>query len=408
MKVICLAGICLLGLSLFGCHASEDSDADALFRSVPVPAASPSGQPRLVSTDDGLLMSWVEIVDTVAELRYSFWRDERWTRPEIAARGADWFVNWADTPGVVPFDDGRLLAFYLQRTGPQPYAYGIRVTTGDGDGEWSEPIIPHQDGLPVEYGFISVVPQGDGSARMFWLDGTAMYAPGGDSGGHGGHGGPMALRTAVVTPDGVMRDASLLDHRTCECCPTAAVATRHGALVAYRGRSEEEVRDIAVVHVTDGEGEEPFIPQRDNWVIAGCPVNGPALVSDGDFIALSWFTGAEGGKVQTVLSEDGGRTFGAPIRLDDGGPTGRVAAALLENGDVLVSWLEAGEEGAELRLRRISGGEARATVSIADVPADRGTGMPKLAAHDGHIWAGWVDAEARTVRIARARIEAVP
>jgi hypothetical protein len=403
-----LSGVVVLGALLIGCEASEDFQTGELFEPVAGPAASPSGQPRLVGTDGGLLMSWVETADTVAELRYARWSGKRWSRPQVAATGTDWFVNWADTPGITPISDGRLLAFYLQRTGPQPYAYGIRVITSDGEGRWSDPIIPHQDGLPVEYGFVSVVPQIDGSARIFWLDGTAMYTPGGDSGGHGGHGGPMALRTAVVAADGVVRDTSLLDRRTCECCPTAAIATSQGALVAYRGRSEGEVRDIAVVHVTDAGAESPFIPHADGWTIAGCPVNGPALVSVGDFVALSWFTGAEGGKVQAVLSDDGGRTFGAPIRLDDGSPTGRVDAVALDNGDILVSWLEATEEGAQLRLRRISGGEARPTVAVAEVVTDRGTGMPKLAAYDGYIWASWVDTGARTVRVARARIDALP
>lgn len=402
----CLLLGCLLILAACRPDASERREHQG-FGIVDTPAGAPSGQPRLMATERGLLMSWVETSDGGAALRYAWYREGRWGAPAVAATGEDWFVNWADTPGVLALPDGRLLAFYLQRTGPQPFAYGIRVITSEDGQTWTPPLVPHQDGLPVEYGFVSTVAHDDGSVRLVWLDGTQMYT-GEEPAGHG-HGGPMTLRSAVLTPAGHLQDAALLDERVCECCPTAAVAIPGGALIAYRDRSPEEVRDIAVVRIVGGRASPPVVPHPDGWTIAGCPVNGPAAVARGERVVVAWYSGARGGEVRVMFSDDAGASFTEPQRVDDGAPVGRVDLAMLDDGEVAVIWLENTEAGGELRARRVSAdGTERASITVAPAGPDRATGMPKAALYDGWLWASWVDVEARAVRVARARLSELP
>ena len=64
------------------------------------------------------------------------------------------------------------------------------------------------------------------------------------------------------------------------------------------------------------------------------------------------------------------KTFGEPIRVDEGTPLGRVDAMLLDDGAALVVWLETTARGAEVRARRVRpDGEASvpATVALTDV-----------------------------------------
>ena len=74
---------------------------------------------------------------------------------------------------------------------------------------------------------------------------------------------------------------------------------------------------------------EPATAVSDGWMIAGCPVNGPALDADGERVALAWFTAAgEAPRVQLAFSTDGGATFEEARTIDADAPAGRVDVVL--------------------------------------------------------------------------------
>ena len=297
---------------------------------VTVPADSGALAPRLALDGAGRpLLSWVQPSDSGHALRYALWDGGRWTDARTAAEADDWFVNGADTPGVVAAADGRLVAHTLPRHGgDSPYAYNAAVLqmTAAGWGGWTEPQLLHDDGVAAEHGFVSAVALPDGRTGLVWLDGRNQ------GGGHDHGGGAMTLRYAALDVSGALTDEAELDARTCDCCPTAAAATPTGLVVAYRDRSAEEVRDVAVTRLVDGAWTEPAIPHPDGWTIAGCPVNGPALASSGGRVALAWYTEADSARVQLSLSDDGGATWGKRVRVDAGDPIGRVGVALLTTG----------------------------------------------------------------------------
>lgn len=381
--------------------AAESPDVERL----EAPAAEGSGQPRFALAPDGrLLLSWAERDETRAALRFAWWDGTAWSAPVTAAEGDDWFVNWADTPGVVPAGEGRLAAFYLQRTGEGTYDYAIRlVQSADAGRTWSAPATPHP-ARDAEYGFVSALAAPDG-LRLVWLDGRETAADPPPAGAHEhGHTGAMTLRSAVLRPDGSFTDEALLDERVCDCCPTALAQTRAGLVVAYRGRSPDEVRDIALVRHDGRAWSAPAVPVPDAWRVEACPVNGPALAAQGDALVLAWTTGAGGGLVRFARSEDGGATFPLARTLDADAPAGRVDVALAPSGDALVSWIardEAAPEGAALVLARVTPeGRLAARLRLAAVDAARATGMPRLAVHGGFAYAAWVEGG----RVALARV----
>jgi len=364
---------------------------------VATPADSGAVAPRLaVGIDGTLVLSWAEPDGSGHALRYARWTGAGWSEAETADSGTGLVVNGSDTPGVVPLRDGLLAHALLAHAGAS-HAYDATVRQSSADGPWDAADLLNTDGVAAEHGFVSAVPRADGGADVVWLDGRQQGA------GHGHHAGAMTLRAVTLDSDGARRDETELDARTCDCCPTAAAATASGLVVAYRDRSEAEIRDVAVVRRVDGVWTEPMIPHADGWHIEGCPVNGPALASRGDRVALAWFTAAgDTSRVWLAVSEDGGATWGERERIDGGSPIGRVGVAMLDDGSPVVSWLEGVGDAAEVRVRRVGGaGDRNASQTVATVDAGRSSGIPRVAALGDRALVAWTDASSvRTAVVA--------
>ena len=100
-----------------------------------------------------------------------------------------------------------------------------------------------------------------------------------------------------------------------------------------------------------------------------------------NFIPCAWFSAAhDSPSVYAAFSDDAGRSFGEPIRIDGGEPLGRVDLVLLDDGSALVTWLEGKSEKAELRVRRVSSDRALdAPFRAAVTSGSRHSGFPRLA-----------------------------
>ncbi len=397
MKNSLLMLLALVLVTVAGCarseaeHAGATAEAPLSFREIATPAAAGSGEPNLHAASNGeVLLSWIEPAgDGRHALRFARIEDEAWSAPRTIAEGTDWFVNWADFPSLTRLDDGVLAAHFLAKSAAATYAYDVKITrSDDGGATWSTPVTPHRDGTPTEHGFVSMVPMPEGRLLAAWLDGRNT---GGD--GHGGH-GAMTLRAAVLGPDGALSDEAELDARICDCCQTSAVRTPHGVLVAYRDRSEGEIRDIAVVRLHEGRWSAPQPLHADGWEIHGCPVNGPATAAEGARVAVAWFTAAgDAPRIHASFSADEGATFGAPVAVDDGRPIGRVDVTWLPDGAALVTWVEATDEGAEIRARRVRPDGARApSFTIARTSPARASGFPRLARSGARVYLAWTEA----------------
>ena len=184
--------------------------------------------------------------------------------------------------------------------------------------------------------------------------------------------------------------------------------TARGPVVVYRDRSPDEIRDIAVLRRVNGTWTEPARVHADEWHIEGCPVNGPSIVANGDEVAVAWFTGArDTARVNVAFSHDAGATFGAPVRVDDGNPVGRVDVEFDAAGRALVTWLErAGNDGAEVRVRPIApDGKASPAILVAASSAARTSGFPRMVRSGNEIVFAWTQpGDTARVRLAVARL----
>jgi hypothetical protein len=360
------------------------------------PAPAGSMAPQLVNDAAGnVILSWLE-PSPGNRHRFSFAvrAKGRWTAARTIAEEDRVFANWADVPAIAVLSDGTWAAHWLSATGRG--SYDVKVSTSRDRGHsWSAPIVPHRDGTLTEHGFASLGTWPGGSLGMVWLDGR-------DYAGHGPPGmhttkGQMALRGATFR-DGKLADEWLVDPRVCDCCPTALARTNRGVVVAYRDRSEQEVRDISIVRYESGRWLAPARVHADDWAIGGCPVNGPALASHGDRVAIAWFSAAaDVARVNVALSQDAGATFGAPVRVDDGLPEGRVDLLMDEDGSVLVTWIERAAGGWELRMRRVDArGDKSDAVTVTRVSANRSSGYPRIAAARNELVFAWTDGRVKT------------
>ncbi len=391
----------LIGLVLAGCQS--DPTPITSVEPLSAPVSTPSGQPHLHADADGTVwLSWIEPVDSVTHaLRYATFDGRSWSALQTAATGTDWFVNWADVPSLRPLPDGRRVAHFLKSNGPDVFAYDVRITQTAQDGAWQPALTPHRDKTQTEHGFASLLPW-DGDVLAVWLDGRRMDTHASDTGGHGV--GPMTLRSALIAPDGQVSHPFEIDDRVCECCPTAAVRTADGVLVAYRDRSENEVRNIGLTRFDGDEWSDPYLLHDDGWQINGCPVNGPALAADGNRVAAAWFTAPNSRpRVQVAFSDDGGRQFGEPLVVDADGPTGRVDVVLLDDGSALVSWIGTHGEDTALLVRQIHpSGTASSRASLASVSRSRGTGMPRMVRRADRVYWAWVGTAGDAPRVQMA------
>jgi hypothetical protein len=404
-----------LAVSIAFVPAAAQRGAGAWTRVVPLPspAAAGAGEPGLVSDGPGrVLLSWLEPAgDGGTRFRVSRIVDDVAGEAVTIAQGKNFFVNWADVPAVFKTIGGTLVAHWLERNVAGRGAYDIKIAASDDAGRtWTPAGTPHRDGAVAEHGFVSFFNHPRGGAGLIWLDGREMASRGADHAAGGST--AMALRTAqvMIGPQGTRGIGldSLVDPRVCDCCSTAAANTSEGVVVAYRDRSDKEIRDISVSRFDGRTWSAPASVHADNWQINGCPVNGPVVAASGRTVAVSWFTQASGTPQSFVaFSKDGGRTFGAPTNLDGGTSFGRLAMVMPDAARVLVGYIaQVGSETA-LFVRQVGlDGRLQSPAKIAPVSSARASGFPRMAVDGDRVVVAWTEVDggrAAGVRVAALR-----
>ena len=376
-----LTAIAALAVLCGGAHNPVESLEFGALKTLPTPASPGSAEPNLALGPGGrVYLSWLELApDSGHLLKFAVLQNDRFGPARAIARGGrgEWFVNWADFPSVLAINNNQLVAHWLQRSGTGRYAYGVRVVrSNDGGATWTAPVTPHRDASESEHGFVSLFRVGN-EIGIAWLDGRKHAAAKSEAEAE------MSVRFTRLGGNGLGADQEV-DARACDCCQTSAAITSRGPVMVYRDRSAQEVRDISLVRYEKGAWSRPRAVHRDNWVIAACPVNGPAVSAQGNRVAVAWFTAPnEQARVNIAFSRNAGDSFAAPIRVDDGAPAGRVDVQILPDNSALVSWLERVNDRAEIRIRRVhADGRRGAAKTIATSSAERASGFPHI------IWRG--------------------
>ena len=396
-----LASLLILLHVAAGCRAPlEDGKPSRIdlgaVETIASPATGSATSQQLTASGDRMILSWLDLADSGTTLTFAERTSSGWSEPRVVPSAKDIVANAADVPSVRALADGTLVAHWLQEDGPDPESYLLPLSwSKDGGQTWSPPVTPHHDGTHTQHGFGTSFQAPGGGLGIVWLDGraTAAAAPSG--------GGDIGLWSATFDRDAKQTSETVVDPRTCECCQTSVAETSDGALVAYRGRSADETRDIFVTRLVDGRWTTPAAVHNDGWKIDGCPINGPAVTAKGRDVAVAWFTAATGeGQAFVAFSHDAGRTFDRPIRIDEGSATGHVDAELLPDGSVAVSSTEFVNKQSQVRLRRV---DATGSLSPAlTIGVTMAMQYPRLAQSRDELLVTWVKSE--DLRVGTARV----
>ena len=336
---------------------------------VPFPFGHSTVTPYVVAGGSGGFdVSWVDRGAKTFNLAH--YDGVKWSKPGVIAHG-DMLDNKADYPSIAV--SGRnVFAQWRERAGEGRV---IRLArSSDSGATWSAPVTPHPI-MPGEFGFVSMLPLAGGTARIVWLDGRRV--------------GETELRAATMTAAGTLSSESVVDPRVCDCCQTSMAMMPRGPLVVYRGRSANEIRDIAMAApVADAHGA---LIHEDGWHLTGCPVNGPRIEARGAHAAVAWYTAADGKPaVNLAFSRDGGATFGAPIRVDAGHSAGRVDLALLDDGSAIVTWVETATPAAHIVARRVTeAGTLDSPQVLGSGASPSSIGFPRIAFSNQNVLAAW-------------------
>ncbi|MEO6228209.1 MAG: hypothetical protein ABIO61_10205 [Thermomonas sp.] len=375
-----------------------------------LPAAAGSSSPDLSIAPDGrLLLSWINRLQGRRNVLQfgSYTSVGGWqSQPRTVAIGDSLLVNWADTPHIRGTPDGALWMQWLQADAASPMAYDtVLARSRDGGMSWTQITRVNNDGKAAEHGFAALWPEGQDSIGIAWLDGRAKE-PAHDEAHEAA--GSMQLRTLSFNQD-LERGADVeLDGKTCDCCQTDAALTTKGPLVVYRDRSDDEIRDIAVVRRNAGKWGAPVSVHADGWKIAGCPVNGPAIAANGNDAVVGWYSEAgDTPSLRLARTTNAGDSFAAPVLVDSGKQVlGRVDVAV-DAKQAWVSWLRETNGVQTLMLARYTP-ELSRELQRMEVATLKGrghaTGSPKLAVDSTAAWMVWTDVIDGVAHLQGARV----
>ena len=383
MRSTIIAAIVLLAA---GVAAQAPQSWNVKIQPLQLAAERGSSGPQLTVSNKGVLVSWIDPAENGATLKFAERTAAGWTQPVTVASGEDWFVTEADTPSVLRLSNGTLVADWMQATSEEFEASNLRLTYSKDEGKtWAKSFLPHHDGTVTQHAFATLFERPAGGLGLVWLDGRLTVK----DRDHG----PMTIRYGAYDAQWKQISDRGIDAKVCDCCTTSVAMTADGPIAVYRNRTDDEIRDIYVSRYEMGVWTAGKPVHNDGWQVEACPINGPVVSARGKDVVVAWFMARnDQGQSFAAFSSDSGRTFGDPIRLDDGSSLGKVDIEMLDDGSAVATYIEFASQRGQLRMRHIDrSGTKSAPMTIAGASGGRVAGVPRLAKSGNDLVVAWVE-----------------
>jgi hypothetical protein len=395
--------------------AAKPTSGDYAVQEWVLPAQAGSMAPDLrVAPDGRVLISWLNRQQGRRNiLQFASWTEAGgWqSQPRTIAVGQSLVANWADTPHLIATADGALWVQWLQATAASPSGYDVALARSrDGGMTWTQITRVNDDQTTSEHGFAALWPRSANAIGVAWLDGRdqqVAHDAGQKDDAH--HAGAMQLRANGFDMDLARGADAVVDARACDCCQTDAAVTDRGVLLAWRDRSDDEVRDIVVSRLQDdGAWTKPVPVHADGWKVEACPVNGPAIAAVGNAAVVAWYSEAGGTPaVRIARSSNAGDAFAAPVVVDSGDAVRGQVDVAVDAQQAWVAWLREDAKGQALMLARYTPDLSKQLqlIEVARLGArGHASGTPRLAVDAGGAWLAWTDAIDGVADLQGARI----
>ncbi len=244
------------------------------------------------------VVSWVEI-DSTGEKRFFFSRMDKakgqFLKPKPIPIEQNVSIHEEGMPKIAVKGDGTLLAIYETSTPVKDSRWGlgdIRYIQSFNNGKtWTTPqsISPDvKKGLSASFSGLTRL--GDGEIGVTWL---------GTNPGKQEHMARPVFFAKTHGKEGFGKEI-LITRSACQCCRTALSSDKEGEIsIAFRDILPGEIRDISVsTSSNDGITFNKAVSfSNDDWVVDGCPHNGPSVVTGNGHTYVTWFTGGDKGGV---------------------------------------------------------------------------------------------------------------
>jgi hypothetical protein len=186
----------------------------------------------------------------------------------------------------------------------------------------------------------------------------------------------------------------------CYCCKVAMAAGADGSLfAAWRHVYAGNIRDIAFIASRDGGRtfEPPTRVSDDQWQLAGCPDDGPAMAIDSrGTVHVVWPTVVGGAQPEGAIfyaSSKDGRTFTVRQRIPtpDSRKSSHPQIAIDGSGRITVAWdeLVSGKRQAHVRTASLDAGGAATFGPASTLGGDAPSMYPVLASMGDRLIAVW-------------------
>jgi len=281
-----------------------------------------------------VVASWVEIDSAQSKFFYfAHWDSETntFSSPKAIPMAGNASIHEEGMPKIAFKGDGTLVAIYETNVPLENSRFGLSdiqyIFSSDRGQTWTEPQSIQPDPEQGSVSFANILRLDDGEIGLSWLGTNPAKA-------HGGR----PVQFARTSGNNSFSDPITIDPNACQCCRTAISSDGQGQIrVLYRDILPGSVRDISLSRSTDhGKTfQEPSSFSNDNWVLEGCPHNGPSVVSKGDTTYVAWFTGSsQNGVFYAELDQDNNMIH--KQRLDAEGRF--VQVCLLQDGTRMVAY----------------------------------------------------------------------
>jgi len=288
------------------------------------------------------------------------------------------FVGWT---GRVQPDSGHATDIYLSASRDQGRTF-------------SQPVKVNDDQKSGPHGMHSLAVAGDGRIYVAWLDERniapmATMDPKMSEGTSGRHMESNREVFIASSADGgrTFSPNKKVATNVCPCCKTALAVSAEGRLyVSWRQVLPGDFRHIAVASSTD-QGETftaPKIVSDDQWMIAGCPVSGPAISTfSNGVLRVLWYSEGKNGETGLYSSEskNGGINFGPRALMAKGNIRGTPVLISDDKGLTAV-WEGSGREIMKSSLNHTATGPSQfAAIATGELPAAVQTSAKLIAAY---------------------------
>jgi hypothetical protein len=406
---------CLMLLSGCAEHVARlpkiDSQKPFFSTQLTSPVPNDAIDQRLVSRPDGevLLSWWQKLPNDKRSFLVSKLQDGDWTKPLPVTD----MVNVVDAQ-VVPVGKNDLAALWMVS---QPAKSGegevheLYTARSDMSAvQWSKPLRVNQEAATSSKESPALAAAPDGTLLASWIDmRNYKMIPPTKAGEEMKSEGFTSLMVARVAADNASSKEMLVDKDFCECCGPALVTDNHeGGLLVYRELQPGNVRDPAIMRITNDNHSQSTIVHSDHWVIEGCPSRGPAIARMDKTVGVAWLTTIKDkAQVRMAFSNDDGHHFAAPIDLE---PEKAVSVSGIEIDSphsALVVWTSTGKQGEMTKLARVYDDgriEHRTIVhELTDGKAYKWPG-PRMTKANDSVIIGWNDEAGKKLGLVKVQL----